>query len=95
MRLWQGLGLVPEVLESHRLWCCTACLSSAGAALCGEALRRGSGGPGEGGQSLALYNWLGILICFYEGKARLQSSHLPCLGGGSCVSTTPGEQNRL
>ena len=31
---------------------------------------------------------------FYKLKARLQSSHLPCLGG-SCVSTTPGEQNRL
>jgi len=36
---------------------------------------------------------------FYELKARLQSSHLPCLGGGgqggSRVSTTPGDQNQL
>lgn len=31
---------------------------------------------------------------FYELKARLQSSHLPCLGE-SCVSSTPGEQNQL
>lgn len=37
---------------------------------------------------------VGDINIFYELKARLQSSHLPCLGE-SCVSSTPGEQNQL